>query len=74
MCDKAFHPIDNSILVLTACDEILDANGLEYCPEIQCDYVNMGDTYSETVLYHGPTNQFILSKSWGDIVEERKKV
>ena len=67
--------------VMEAINEILGGYGVEQITDSQwdnywCDggllYVNMGDTYTETICYDTRKNKWIVS-SWGNIVERNEK-
>src|SRR6266571_8032193 len=59
---------------------LLHGYGVEYLPSkldtyskgVGLEYVNMGETYTPTILYDCLTNRFICA-SWGDIVESEPK-
>lgn len=68
--------------VLDYVDKILRAHGIEsirgeyhvdnYYFDIVALYVNMGDTYSATLLYETDKRRFLLT-TWGDWVERNQK-
>lgn len=43
-----------------------------YYGNSQAEYVNMGDTYSPTLLFDNETGQYIWT-SWGDFVESHRR-
>ena len=64
---------ETSALIMEAANEILGGYGVEGIRDSQDDwlsYVNMGDTYDETLLYDSGLNEFKFG-SWGDFVEQR---
>ena len=63
--------------ILKVANGILDGFGVETVAldreaEPLCDYVNLGDTYTVTLLYDHYEGLFLLA-SWGDIVEETER-
>jgi hypothetical protein len=68
-------------LILTACNEVLDGHGVEairgswvdgYYGDTCAVYVNMGDTYDQTVVYDTRKGKYIIT-SCGDWVESAPK-
>jgi hypothetical protein len=61
---------------LTRASVILDGCGVEYLvPNNNTQpiaYVNMGDTYSTTLLFDHHKNRFVIG-SWGDLVEAQPR-
>ncbi len=68
-------------IILAMFDEILDGCGIEaiqvegehvdnYHFDIVATYVNMGDTYIDTVLYDTVNDRFLVT-SWGDFYEAK---
>jgi hypothetical protein len=70
---QCYHPPANYLLKLYAINELLQAHGVEYVPagagrhSPAFEYVNMGDTYTATVLRL--TGGRYRIGCWGDIVE-----
>jgi len=73
-CDGSHEEIDNT---LEAINEVLSGFGVEaindndfygYYADISLLYVNMGDTYTPTIIYDTRNDEF-LACSWGDVVE-----
>ena len=60
--------------ILSAADRILNGYGVESIPGVggALSYVNMGDTYHDTLIFDRKTNRFVVS-SWGDIVERQPR-
>lgn len=68
-------------LQMAAVDEILGGYGVEavWCDESNIEphasYVNLGDTYSTTIIHKscaaGRTDRFVIG-SWGDVVERSR--
>lgn len=69
-------------IILECINEILEGFGVEairledtwidsYHGDIAYTYINMGETYTPTILYDTEKDSFIVS-SYGDIVESRK--
>lgn len=67
-------------LKMCAINEIMNGYGIEdvqgawqngYWCSILADYVNMGDTYIPTIIYHRDKGWLIMS--WGDLVEQIEK-
>jgi|TARA_Y100000034_G_scaffold133551_1_gene199319 hypothetical protein len=67
--------------VLFICNILLDGHGVEsvegnyldgYYQTIQLEYVNMGDTYSTTIIHDNLKEKFVLT-SWGNIVENEEE-
>jgi hypothetical protein len=62
--------------VLTAADKMMDGFGVEYIASAHdtmrtpdgLEFVNMGDTYNETLVYDHGKGKYVVT-SWGDIVE-----
>ena len=69
---KCVHYPRNYYLVLMAINEVLDGYGVEYHEGFNFEYVNMGDTYTLTVIYDWDKKEYFLT-SWGDYVEELEK-
>jgi len=68
-------------LKMEACNEVLSGYGVEairgkwrssYHGDIVFTYVNMGDTYDQTVVFDCVKHEFHLT-SWGDAVEHAPK-
>lgn len=56
-------------------NEVMGGHGVEgitYANEHIAEYVNMGDTYATTLVYHVPEGEFYVT-SWGDVYEEFEK-
>jgi len=53
--------------------ESIEGNYLDgYYQNVQLSYVNMGDTYSTTIIFDNLRQDFLLT-SWGDIVENERR-
>lgn len=72
------RPNDNE-LSMNALNELLEGHGIEairnenayvnrYYSDCIGTYVNMGDTYINTIVYDTESNEYILT-SWGDFYE-----
>jgi hypothetical protein len=84
--EKCYHdPCENSQAygecLLTALNTVLGGYGDEpirgrhvdgYYQDIQASYVNMGDTYTTTVLLDHETNRLVIT-SWGDWYERHER-
>ena len=74
--DQCYHFPNKAELKLKAINEIIGGYGLEYIQHVTdsfknlqgLNYVNMGDTYTNTVIFDYKLNSFRLC-SYGDIVE-----
>lgn len=75
--DQCFNMPSKLELKLEAINEILEGFGIEYIePRIEesytdpqgLSYINLGDSYINTVMFNHATGKFMYS-SWGDIVE-----
>ncbi len=78
---ECYHQPDRIDLLLTACNEVLGGYGIEairgswvdrYYGDTRYLFVNMGETYAETVIYDTERGVFSLA-SWGDVVEHAPK-
>ena len=47
-------------LQLCGIDEIIEGHGVEFCEDSNCSYINMGDTYSDTVYYSHDEDEFFI--------------
>lgn len=68
------HGPSKSELILEAANELLDGSGIEtvfgnHGMDPVLSYVNMGDTYTPTLIFDHDKNEWIVS-SWGAILEE----
>lgn len=68
-------------LTLTACNQVLEGYGVEpirgawvdgFHGDCCAEYVNMGDTYDQTVVYDVRKDKYTIT-SWGDFVEHAPK-
>ena len=67
--------------ILGIIESLLEGNGVEplkgdhvdnYYMDINILYINLGDTYTPTVLYDTLLNRFFVC-SWGDYIESKPK-
>ena len=58
-------------MVMEAINEILGGYWVDWC-DGGLLYVNLGDTYTETICYDTRKNKWIVS-SWGNIIERNEK-
>lgn len=74
---ECYNRPDDTDLILTCINKILGGYGVEgaewrhgaiYSRDF-ISYVNMGDTYKTTILYHPETCEFMVS-DWGSVYEE----
>jgi hypothetical protein len=69
----AYNPHKDYVLKLEAINELIGGHGVEYIPagsnakSPAIDYINLGDTYTPTILRLGPKRYRV--QCWGDIVE-----
>lgn len=69
--DGCYNEPNQVELILEAINEITDGHGVEYIKKngkIAIEYVNMGDTYTPTIVFNRETWTFRCC-CWGDIVE-----
>ena len=69
---QCFNSPDHVYRLMTACNEIMEGFGLEVVSKdgnAVYEYVNLGDTYTTTLIRHIPSGRYIVG-SWGDIVEK----
>ena len=74
--DQCFNMPSKLELKLCAINEVIGGFGVEYTESVNdsytdkqgLDYINLGDTYTCTVVFNHSTNKFSCT-SWGDIVE-----
>ena len=78
---ECYNMTDKVDLTMTAINEVIDGYGVEaircswassYYGDICALYVNMGDTYDQTVVYDTRKGKYIVT-SWGDFVERAPK-
>lgn len=78
---ECYNPPDNVDLTLTAINEVLEGYGVEairgswvdgYHGDVCALYVNLGDTYDQTVIYDTRKGEYKVT-SWGDWVESAPK-
>jgi len=69
--DQALDSINN-ILGGYGVEAIRDNKWSSYYCDIGLLYVNLGDTYTPTVIYDTRSDKWIIA-SWGDIVERNEK-
>lgn len=78
---ECYHRPDDTDLTLTAINEVLEGYGVEairgsweggYYGDVAAVYVNMGDTYDQTVVYDTRKGEYKVT-SWGDWVESAPK-
>lgn len=79
---KGFYhdpPPDHAIMLVA--DKLMNGSGSEgltgeyvdrYYQNIQASYVNLGDTYSTTLLFDHVNQRFVIT-SWGDFVESHPR-
>lgn len=70
-CNRCYHPPNAGELILSALNETVGGFGVEYIDddgECIAEYVNVGESYSPTIVRDTETGEFILS-SWGDWYE-----
>jgi hypothetical protein len=79
--NSCYNPPSANELKLEACNEVLSGYGTEsirgawsssFYGDIVFTYVNMGDTYDQTVVFDCVKGTFHLT-SWGDMVEHAPK-
>lgn len=63
---QCYNPPGHVQKSMTAINEILEGYGVECIEEISTQYVNMGDTYINTVCYK---NGRFYVNSWSDLME-----
>jgi hypothetical protein len=69
----SYHQHSDYVLKLDAVSDLIGGYGVEYIPRgtnaksPAIDYVNMGDTYTPTIIRLGPKRYRV--QCWGDIVE-----
>lgn len=73
---EAYHDHEAVTLALEACNEVLDGHGVEYIRSNEdtmrradgIDYLNTGDTYTNTLTYDN-RDDIWRACAWGDLVE-----
>ncbi len=73
LCMRAYHHPTYSYMLITAINEVLEGHGIEAIRPVDnkrpgYDYINMGDTYTPTILLRDDGK--LIVSSWGDIVEK----
>jgi hypothetical protein len=79
--NQCYHMPNKIELKLAAINEILEGFGVEYIESIDdsCDdpqglsYINLGDTYTTTVVYDHAVNKFSYI-DWGTVVEQNEGI
>jgi hypothetical protein len=75
MAARCYNPMRKYELQMEACDCILDGFGIEVvrnpesCTKFWFSYVNMGDSYASTIVYHHESDVFEVS-TWADVLGE----
>ena len=78
---QCYNKPSDDELIMEAINEIIDGFGTEairgryidsYHQDIQAAFVNMGDTYTTTILLDHETGRYQIT-SWGDWVERNEK-
>jgi hypothetical protein len=78
--NQCYHKPITIELILCALNEVLEGFGVEpirdenswnrYYGDIAAEYINLGDTYINTIMYIPEQSRFICC-SWGDYVESK---
>ena len=66
LISQCYNPPDWKYKVMTAINDIIEGYGLEYIEFKDVEYVNMGDTYTNTVCLEGDRFKICC---WGDFFE-----
>lgn len=69
-CRQCYNEPSNNEKIIEALNEVIEGYGIEsqsYGDDQYFSYVNMGDTYSATIIYDD--GEYIFT-SWGDYIEE----
>jgi len=78
---QCFNPLHKSEKQMCALNEVLVGYGTEvirgryvsnFYQDCQAEYINMGDTYTTTILRDNESGRFILT-SWGDWVGRNER-
>lgn len=73
---QCYHKPKDESLIMCALNQVMEGYGVEdirgewrngYCGDIVAEYVNMGDAYAPTVVYH--RDEGFMIASYGDAVE-----
>ncbi len=72
LCTRVYQHPTHSYMLIVAINEVLEGHGIECIyprdsKHPSYDYINMGDSYTPTVLLRNDGK--LIVSSWGDIVE-----